>query len=300
MKQKRIIYCTCIIPCILFCCKQTEEAIAHETEIINWKYERIRSLTAADGWTTLCGLYWLQEGYNPTGSGPSNSIQFPRAMPAELGSFYLSNDSVHFKINDVLIKRGNNQLNTGDSILMFPTTDEMILSWNAYQWFIIKRGDRYGIRLRDTLHPNRNLTEIPSYPISQTFNIPATISYRDTQEILKIENVLGQVQDRKIVGTLEFNFEGTDYSLSALDGGPEKFYIIFSDETTGYGTYGGGRFLYPDRPSNGNKTFVDFNKAYNPPCVFSIYATCPLPPKENHLAFEVEAGEKYLDLGLDH
>jgi uncharacterized protein (DUF1684 family) len=162
-------------------------------------------------------------------------------------------------------------------------------------WYLIHRGDKFGIRIKDSLSEQRlTLKSIPHYPINANWKIKAKFIPPYEGATIDIENILGQVSDDPLAGILEFNYQGKNHQISALDGGPEAYFLIIADETTGKETYGGGRYLYVDRADANGVTYIDFNKAYNPPCVFSEFATCPLPPEENYLPFAVTAGEKEL------
>ena len=280
---------------ILFACDDTANDPAYLDTIQRWQQNRLEDLTAPNGWTTLVGLYWLSQGKNSIGSDKSKDIQFPDGTPDNLGFVHLKNDSASFYPDTSLnIRIGQKLIRT--RYLLWPSKETNTVVWDSYEWFIIKRGDKLGIRLRDTLHPNRQkLKLIPSYPIDPNWKITAKVSFQDTSKTVMIQNVLGQNTPTKIAATLNFQLGSDTFSLYAIDGGPENYFVIFSDLTTGDGTYGGGRYLYPPKLKDGSKTILDFNKAQNPPCVFTAHATCPLPPPENQIDFAIEAGEKYLD-----
>ncbi len=163
------------------------------------------------------------------------------------------------------------------------------LSWN-----VIKRGDRYAIRLRDSAHPNRtNFKGIERYPVDPAWRVRAKFSAYEPAKKLKIVNVLGMVEEQPSPGALVFSLSGKEYRLDVLDEGAKiPWFVIIADETSGEETYGGGRFLYVARADSSGETVIDFNKAYNPPCSFTPYATCPLPPEQNRLPLAVRAGEK--------
>jgi hypothetical protein len=173
-----------------------------------------------------------------------------------------------------------------------------VLSYKNFRWHIIKRQDKFGVRLRDLTAPLvKNFKGIETFPINDDWKIEASfVPYNPPREIL-IPNVLGMIDTSKAAGKIIFKKDGKEFSLEALDGGPDSFFIIFADETSGKETYGAGRFLSVEKPKQGQKFYIDFNKAYNPPCVFTKYATCPIPPKENHLKLRVTAGEKMFEGG---
>lgn len=273
-------------------CKSNKLDQAYVAEVESWRAKRLASLTSPTGWTTLIGLYWLEEGENTIGSDESMDISFGENIPGKFATATLSGGEVYFKAEDGIdvkpFNEGRARPDTEDS------TD--IFSYGSYNWFFIQRGDRYGLRLKDTLAKSRfALKSLPHFPVSGNFLFDAEVLPHETGETVGILNQVGQVSDFNIEGIVHFQYNGKEYKLLAFDGGPSLLWILFSDETTGISTYGGGRYLYIKRPDEKGMTRLDFNRAYNPPCVYSDFATCPLPPRENDLSFAVRAGEKYVD-----
>jgi uncharacterized protein (DUF1684 family) len=161
------------------------------------------------------------------------------------------------------------------------------------RWTIIKRGDKIGVRLRNLKSSAAiDFKGVPRFAVDSFWRIAATLQPAGNGANILITNVLGQTSVQKSPGKLVFKFNGAQYSLDALEEGNELF-IIFADATSGSTTYPSGRFLSAKKPDADGHTVIDFNKAYNPPCAFTDYATCPLPPKQNDLPFPVTAGEKY-------
>ena len=267
---------------------------AYVQEVLKWREQRLAELRKPDGWPTLVGLYWLEAGENTVGSDRENDIRFPDATPGFLGTFHLHGDSVTYSLAP-----GNHITLEGEPVLKgnFRTDLEdntTYLYWKSFQWHIIHRGEKYGVRLRDTLHPARmHLTSIPAYPIDAKWNKRAVFIKTDSAATVSMKNQVGMTLEYAVEGYLVFRHRGRQYRLAALDGGPEDLFVLISDRTTGVETYGGGRYLYVPRPKGPDHvTFIDFNKAYNPPCVFTDFATCLLPPPENALPFLLKAGEK--------
>ena len=293
--MKSVIQIGLILLSIFFIsCNPNSDRDIHKLNVENWRSKRLKDLKSPDGWTTLAGLFWLKPGKNFCGSSDSMDLIFPKTTPPTLGIFELKNNKVSFTSNSE-IKIVDSKNNRISNSAMYPYDSiPPKLSWNAHQWYVIKRGDKFGIRLRDTLHPNRQMLKaIPAYPTNYEWKIDANVSYQDTNKTILIENILGQKTPTRVAATLTFQIQDNVYELQAIDGGQDEFFVIFSDETTGSETYGGGRYIYPLKPKNGYTTNLDFNLAYNPPCVFTEFATCPLPPSENHLAIRIPAGEKY-------
>lgn len=263
-------------------------------EISAWRDSRLAELRKPDGWPTLVGLYWLKEGKNTVGSGKEHDIRLPAPMPAHLGIFRVKRDSVTFELD-----AGSRVTLDGKRVTegRFRTDLEentTYLYWNSYQWHIIHRGEKFGVRLRDTLHPSRmHLTDIPAFPIDPKWKKKARFIDSGAEATVSMKNQVGMTIEYRVEGYLAFRHRGREYRLVALDGGPEDLFVLISDRTTGVETYGGGRYMYVPRPENtDHMTYIDFNKAYNPPCVYTDFATCLLPPPENALPFPVKAGEK--------
>jgi uncharacterized protein (DUF1684 family) len=216
-------------------------------------------------------------------------------MPAHMGVFSLSGDSLSVHINDDVDILINGTIEKSALLKSDMEAQPTYLNWKSFTWYVIERGGKYGIRIKDSLATQRlTLKEIPHYPVDENWKFKATLVPPNPGATIKIENILGQVSDNPLEGKLEFTYQGKNYQLAALDGGQDAYFVIMADETTGEETYGGGRYIYVEKVDSSGLTFIDFNKAFNPPCVFSVFATCPLPPQENYLPFRVLAGEKNL------
>jgi uncharacterized protein len=174
----------------------------------------------------------------------------------------------------------------------FDSLRRTIFTSGSLEWYIIRRDTRLGIRLRDLNSPAiKEFKGVDRYPVDPAYRIEATFEPADSAHTIDITNVLGQTTPQSSPGTLVFTLHGREHRLDALEE-DDKLFIIFGDETSGKDTYGGGRFVYTGKPNAENKVYIDFNKTHNPPCVFTPYATCPLPPAQNILKVAVEAGEK--------
>jgi uncharacterized protein (DUF1684 family) len=281
----RIFYCLLIF---FVSCKPLQRG--YDTEISIWQEDRLKELVQEDGWVTLVGLFPLKEGTQSFGSATTSDIQFPDFAPQQIGIITVKDDEVILRAH-----ADANILVDGvpiTNIKLFPTDLPVVCTLGRLEWFIIKRTDRYFIRVRDTEHPARKtLQNIPSYPINPAFKLTARFHAYETPRNLPLPNALDMIVDGESPGYLTFEYEQKQYSLLALEEGPELF-ILFYDETSGQETYGGGRYLYVNKPDNNGLTTIDFNKAYSPPCAFTEFATCLLPPLENRLPFPIRAGEK--------
>jgi len=264
-------------------------------QVREWHKQRIERLTRKNGWLSLAGLYWLKEGKNSFGSAASNDIQFPAGKaPDFMGTFILEN-----RETTVQIKSGIKVTNDGKPVTkmqLHSDADEnpTILSYGSLSWYIIKRGEQYGVRLRDSENPHiRDFKGIDMYPIEEKWHVKATFEPFDPPKRIAVPTILGTVSQEEAPGTLIFQIDGKTCRLDpVMEEGTNQFFVIFGDKTNGSETYGAGRFVYVDQPAADGTTFIDFNKAYNPPCAFTEYATCPLPPEQNQLPIKITAGEK--------
>ncbi len=291
--QKRLIFLFAFL--ILFsACGQEEPAQSYEAEINEWHKQREERLTKPDSWLSLAGLFWLKDGANTFGSDISNAIVFPEKAPAFVGTFYVRNGKVKviLKAEALVTIDGERELEKTLNDAAEGKTG--IMKSGSLSWYVIKRGDKFLIRLKDSVNPAiANFTGIKRYPVDKRWRVKARLEPYDPPKKLEIANVLGQVSYVDCPGALLFEINGKEYRLDPEGKPGEKsWFLNFSDETSGRETYGAGRYLVLDAPDEDGITHIDFNKAYNPPCAFSPYATCPLPPKQNHLDVEIRAGEK--------
>jgi uncharacterized protein len=246
-------------------------------EIAAWRQKREASMKAETGWTTVTGLHWLHEGANSFGKDRAAEIELADG-PARAGTFELRSGKVTVTMD------GKPRAVAADSA-------EFVQN-GRLRLFVIKRGDKMGIRVRDPESPYRkNFHGIENFPASEAYRVTARFVAEPRK--IPILNVLNQTEPSECPGYVEFTLHGRRHKLYPIIEAPgdKELFYIFRDQTAGKETYGAGRFLYSDLPKDG-KVVLDFNKAYNPPCAFTPFATCPLPPKENRLAVRIEAGEK--------
>jgi uncharacterized protein len=270
---------------------------AYLNEIEMWHSKRIENLKRENGWLNLVGLYWLKQGENKFGSSQDNDVIFPKNAPAHIGIFTLKDSTITINVlPGVKVLSDSHEVSKMEmrnDLSGNPTT----LNWGSLRWLIIQRGKKFGIRLRDLDAPLlKEFAGIERFPVNKDWHIEAKfIPYNSAKKIL-VPNILGNVDEEVVSGKLVFKFKDKKFSLDPIDSG-EKLFIIFADETNGKLTYGAGRFLYADRQDSTGKVILDFNKAYNPPCAFTKYATCPLPPIQNRLGVKITAGEKSFSRG---
>lgn len=272
---------------------------AYQAEIEAWHAKRVEDVLAPNGWVNLIGLFWLQPGLNTLGSGPDNQIIFPVAtVPPKAGFLFISNGTVTLTVEKGTDIRLAGELVSKVVIFHPDSARNPQLEMGTLRWNIIKRDDKLGIRLRDLEHDAlKNFQGIPRFAVDPAWNLPAHFERYDSLKTIAITNIIGQTTEQRSPGAVLFRHKGREYRLDVLDG-RDAYFIVFADATTGKTTYGGGRFIDVKKPDATGATHIDFNKAYNPPCVFSPYATCPLPPKQNVLPVSVTAGE--LNYGEQH
>jgi hypothetical protein len=267
-------------------------------EVEQWHSIRIAELKQPDGWLNLEGLFWLKKGVNSFGSAKENELVYDNtAFPKHLGDFIYEDGKVFWKDagKEKIIINDNADLVVANSEilnLLTQTEGAYISQWKDFIWVVIQREDKVGVRFRNL--KAKTLLEfkgIERFPVDAKWLVKAKVIPRD-QNPLMIMNVLGQNTAQKHGGQLEFDIEGKTYRLDAIDEGGKKLLVTFADATSGKTTYGSGRFLYIDKPDLDGYTYIDFNNAYNPPCAFTEFATCPLPPPQNRLNISISAGEK--------
>jgi uncharacterized protein (DUF1684 family) len=269
-----------------------EEVQSYQSEIEAWHQERLDEVKSPQGWLNLVGLYWLEPGINTFGTAPDNKVIFPEGTIAPKAGYYRVNQQdITFQPIEATIAINGHPI-AKETTIPFDSLRGAIFTSGSLEWYILRRDTRLGIRLRDlNSQAVKTFEGIDRYPVDPAYRIEATFERADSTHTIDITNVIGQTTAQSSPGTLVFTLHGQEHRLDALEEGDELF-IIFGDETSGKDTYGGGRFVYTDKPNAENKVYIDFNKAHNPPCVFTPYATCPLPPAQNILKTSVEAGEK--------
>ena len=295
LSYKHVIIFSVLFVMVISCNQSVPEqkgSPAYLAEIRSWHQKRIENLKKENGWLNLAALYWLKNGENKFGTAPDNDFVLPEGKaPNYVGSFFLKDSFVTVKINPG-VKVFHKEAIVGEMQMDSDLSgDPTVLRLGSLRWFIIKRGEKFGVRLRNLEAPLlQEFKGIETYPINADWRIEAVFEPYNPPKKLAIPTILGTVEEEISPGALKFQVDGKTYTLDPVGNG--KLFLVFADETNGIETYGGGRFLYVDTPDSLGKTIIDFNKAYNPPCVFTKYATCPLPPEQNYLRLGITAGEK--------
>jgi uncharacterized protein (DUF1684 family) len=267
---------------------------AYRLEIEKWREGRISRLRAEGGWLSVVGLSWLEPGKNAVGSGPGNRVTLPEGKtPTFVGTLDLAGDHVTLHAAP-----GAGLTNAGKPVTTLAMQadadgEPTVVATGSISFFVIRRGSRLGVRVKDSQsEARRKFGAIESFPIEPKWRVEARFEPYDPPHRIPVPTVLGTTESSESPGALVFELEGRSYRLDpVLEEGATDLFVIFGDRTNGAETYGAGRFLYAAPPKDG-RTVIDFNKAYNPPCVFTAFATCPLPPAQNKLPVRIEAGEK--------
>ncbi|PYQ16144.1 MAG: DUF1684 domain-containing protein [Acidobacteria bacterium] len=267
----------------------------YRAEIETWRQQREARLKAEDGWLSVAGLFWLDEGPNRFGSGPGNAIALPAAAaPAVAGTFELRQGKVTVRVEPgVAVTSAGKPVGTMELRSDDPGPPD-VLKLGRLSLQVIARGGRIGIRMKDPeSHARRSFAGLRWFPVREDLRLRARFVPWPAARSIPIANVLGQVNPLPSPGYAEFTLAGRTLRLEPVveESGASELFFIFRDETAGKETYPAGRFLYSAMPRDG-EVVLDFNKAYSPPCAFTDYATCPLPPPQNRLPVRVEAGEK--------
>lgn len=272
---------------------ETKGSPEYFAEIKQWDQRRAERLKADDGWLNLVGRTWLKHGENKFGSAKDNDVVIESdKVPEYMGVFIFQDSTVLMKVND-----GVEVLFDGkpvkEMVMIGDHKKEMtVFQYGSIKWNLIIRNELYGIRFRDLESELvKSFSGIERFPVNEDWKITATFEAYNPPKKISVPNVLEQIDEESSPGAIVFTKDNQTYRLEAVDAG-DKLWFIFADGTSGKETYGGGRFLYTDKPDSNGKVIVDFNKAYNPPCVLTKFATCPLPPKENYIKLRITAGEK--------
>ena len=283
-------------PVLLGACDAREQfdPVAYEAEILEWRAGRLERLKGPTGYLNLAGLHWLENEVTTFGSDANNDIVLPAAAAARVGTLTLTADGVLMTTGDGVDVRHNDEPVSTLLLADDTTASPVTITHGALVWTIIKRDDRFALRLRDYEHPAiEAFPPIEYYPIDAELRVSATLREFDEPRILNVETVIeGLGWNPESPGKVEFDIDGQTFELEAYASGDDLFFV-FGDQTSGRETYPAGRFLYAAWPEDGGTTILDFNRAYNPPCAFNDFATCPVASPQNRLATRIEAGEKF-------
>jgi uncharacterized protein (DUF1684 family) len=265
----------------------------YEQSVIKWRQEVDANLRRENGWLALSGLFWLRKGINVIGSDLNSDILLPRRAPARLGSLEFDGNNVSLYVEDPTPVEVNGTLSK--SALLDADQEDVpsFITFEDIRMVVVRRSKGVGIRVWDNKREERRSFPIREwYPVKEEFRLPATYTRFDIPKIVKMPDILGAVLDEPMQGFVTFELFGKQHQLMVEELPDRRLFVQFMDLTNGNPTYPSGRYHYTDAQENG-RVFVDFNKAYSPPCAFTEYATCTFPPQENRLEVAIEAGEIY-------
>jgi uncharacterized protein (DUF1684 family) len=259
---------------------------AYLEQIERARAERNERLHSEDGWLTIVGLAWLQPGENTFGSARDNAIELPdREAPAHVGTFDLVGDQVLVRRDGIDTPMLDDQADGGPTVLQV----------GRLRLTVIRRdgGTRVGIRMKDPSAPTRRaFAGVETFPVDRRWNLRGRFERYDPPRAVLMPTFLDYEEPDEIHGALIFELDRVTSRLDASQSDDGSLSIAFTDETNGHETYAAGRYLEVDPPDRDGGVVIDFNASYNPPCIFTAYATCPLPLPQNRLPFRVEAGER--------
>lgn len=270
-----------------------QSSAKYEYDIASWRIQHVNELAADDGWLTVAGLFWLKEGVNSVGVGNGYDVELTdNFKQGKFGEIVFSKGKATLNVvSGVVATSGGKSVSTielgSDDNNGKPTK----VTVGSQTFYLIKREGRFGIRLKDTSNPPRvNFKGLKWFPVDAGLKVTADLVPYPVPKDVNVPNVLGGSFKYKSPGILKFKIRGKQYTLMPVIE-DDHLFIIFRDQTSRTTTYGAGRFLYA-AAAKGGKVTLDFNKAENPPCTFTAFATCPLPPQQNRLEIEINAGEK--------
>jgi uncharacterized protein (DUF1684 family) len=274
--------------------KTGEPAEEFEAGYSAWEAARMDEMQGEESWLSLAGLFWLEPGQYRFGASPANEFVLATVpAPPVIGTFFVDDDSVRFEADpSVDVTREGTAVS---SLVLVSDAGHAPteLASGTLRWSLIERDGMLGIRVRDLEHPDLVAFDgIDTYPVDVAWAVRARYEPFETPQPIVFPTVLGTMREEEAPGRLYFEIEGVEYHLDPVPRDGDRYFLVFGDDTNARETYGAGRFLYTDMPGPDGTTVIDFNRAYNPPCAFTAYSTCPQPPQQNRLSLQVTAGEK--------
>ncbi|KRG65068.1 hypothetical protein ABB26_04390 [Stenotrophomonas humi] len=270
-----------------------DPVFAHQNEL--WREQRLTELTTPDGWASLMGLHWLELKAHFIGSGSTSGIRLAMGPP-RMGMVSRDGDNIWFTPEPgVVLQAGGQPVKGRIPFRSDDAAEPTVISFDEGKGLLtlIHRGPRYALRLKHADAPARlNFGHLSYWPADPSWRVTARFVPHDVNKTLPIVDITGLASDVPNAGAVEFERGGRTWRLEAIGEPGRPLQLIFADRTNGRGSYSAGRYIDLDVPDARSEVVVDFNRAYNPPCAFTPFATCPLPPPENRMDMQVEAGEK--------
>lgn len=294
-------HATAITAAALFACgcgsgksAEIQDSDIYTTALVAWKTERVERLKGPTGYLNLVGLFRLRQENSTFGSSPDNDFVVPGHASPTLGSFRKKNGTVRMDVEDgVEVLHGDKLVK---SIAMDDDHSEhpVVLTHGSLAWTVIRRDDKFYVRVRDFDNPAiAAFKPIEYFPVNMELRVHAVLDRFDEPKQLRVDTVITGLDYRpQSPGKLKFEIADESFELEAYQSG-ERLFLVFGDTTSGVETYPAGRFLYASMPDDSGVTILDFNKAYNPPCAFNEFATCPVASPQNRLKTRILAGERF-------
>jgi uncharacterized protein len=281
--------------------KRGSAAPGYVDSVEAWRARRLARLTSDSGWLTISGLFWLNPGRNILGSDSTNYVVFPKdASPPKAAIIQLEfHPATHAAEMELIAVPGAGIMRdtthvTREMLTLDADGSSPVYTLGRLKFWVIQRGLRYAVRVRDPESPVRkSFVGIENYPVDPKMCVEGRLIPNPETTYVLVPNIVGYMDSMLSPGIVTFAIGDTTLRLTPVLETPTdtSLFFVFRDATSGTETYGGGRFFYADVEKDG-RVFLDFNKAYNPPCAFNPNTTCPLPPEGNDLPIPIRAGEK--------
>lgn len=265
----------------------------YEAQILQWRAKKLNDLIGENGWLSLAGLFWLNQGRNLVGSNPMCEIVLPERAPTFLGLIELKGRVARLQVAGGVPVQVNDKLVQKTILKSDKEAKPSFITWNHIRMVLHEHAGKYGIRIWDNQQRNRlTLPLLKWFPINKKFRFNARYTAYREPKVSEQPDTFGETAEDRLDGYVSFKFEGKTYKLDATAVKDQKLFIKFRDLTSSKETYPPSRYIYTP-PLTDGKVVLDFNYAYSPPCAFTEYATCIFAPQQNYLPFRVEAGEIY-------
>jgi len=295
MNRKYLVLLMAMI--LISCGGQAEpgfDAAAYEQQMLDWRAGRMERLKAPTGYLNQTGLFWLEAGTYRFGGDAGNDVVIPGDAAANIGEFEVSSEGVLMTVDEGVDVQSDGQP-VATILIADDTTDAPVqITHRSLAWTVVKRDERFAVRVRDFEHPFvATFGPLPYFDIDPALRVSARLKPYAEPRVANVGTVIeGLGYHPTSPGTVEFVVDGVAYELEAYASG-ERLFFVFGDLTNRDDTYGAGRFLYAEVPDEKGTTVLDFNQAYSPPCAFNDFSTCPVASPRNRLPIRIEAGEKF-------
>jgi hypothetical protein len=262
-------------------------------EILTWRKNADEAIRRENSWLALAGLFWLEQGVNTVGSSPESVVRLPESAPGRIGEIKLEGSTASFRSAYPEIRANGDTVR--EAVLQPDTSgDPTQITLKDLTFILIERYGQFGVRLWDNGRAQRRSFPTRSwYPIAEKYRLSGRFDPYPAAKSTQMADISGSLHEGTVDGSVTFQLENRTFTLEASKSEEHELFIMFADLSNGKETYPPGRYLVAELDGDGNNVNLDFNKAYNPPCAFTDYATCLFAPEQNRLAVPMEAGELY-------